>query len=249
MIIAKGLTKKFRDLIAVDHLNLTIRAGEIYAFLGPNGAGKTTTLRMLTGSLPASEGSIEIFGKTYQEDELSIKRQIGVVPDEPRMYENLKGIEFIEFIMGIYHAQDAVTRNRFEEICTAFDIDFLGTYIGDYSHGMKQKLMVASVFMRHPKVIFLDEPTVGLDARSAKLLKELLQKYRTEGCAIFLTTHILEIAQKMSDRIGILQKGKMIAEGSMEELRKKSRNEIGSLEDIFLNLTGGDELEEVLKHL
>ncbi len=240
MIIGKALTKRFGDIAAVDRLDIHIRSGEIYSFLGPNGAGKTTTIRMLTGSLPPTSGEIEIDGKRYDRDEIEIKRAIGVVPDDPRMYENLKGIEYIAFVKGIYRLDPIPTDKRFNDLCAAFDIDFLQTYIGDYSHGMKQKLMVISVLMRQPKVIFLDEPTVGLDARSAKMLKTLLDKLRNQGSAIFLTTHILEIAEKMSDRIGIIRKGKMIAEGSMEELRKIGNNQATSLEDIFLDLTGGN---------
>jgi ABC-2 type transport system ATP-binding protein len=249
MIFGKQLTKIFGTFHAVDHLNIHVKSGEIYAFLGPNGAGKTTTIRMLTGSLSPTSGEIEICRLSYQHNELELKRIIGVVPDEPHMYENLRGREYIDFIKGIYRLDSTTTEKRFEEICSAFDIDFLQTYIGDYSHGMKQKLMVASVLMRHPKVIFLDEPTIGLDARSAKILKTLLEKYRNEGSAIFLTTHILEIAEKMSDRIGILKNGRMIAEGSLEELRKTAKNEQSTLEDIFLELTGGAEYGEAIDHL
>jgi len=240
LIIAKALTKKFGNLTAVDNLYLHVRSGEIYSFLGPNGAGKTTTIRMLTGSLSPTSGAIEIDRKRYEQDEITIKRGIGVVPDEPRMYENLKGIEFIEFVKGIYHLDPKLTDQRFNELCAAFDIDFLQTYIGDYSHGMKQKLMVISVLMRRPKVLFLDEPTVGLDARAARVLKTLLDHFRNEGSAILLTTHILEIAEKMSDRIGIIRNGKMVVEGSMEELRKIGNNQANSLEDIFLDLTSKD---------
>jgi len=136
-----------------------------------------------------------------------------------------------------------------DEICEAFDIDFLNDYIGDYSHGMKQKLMVATVLMRKPKVIFLDEPTVGLDAKSAKILKMLIQKYRDEGSTIFLTTHILEIAEKMCDRIGIIKDGSIIAQGTMEELRSKSTQHNKSLEDIFLELTGDEEIDNIVKEL
>ncbi len=246
MIIGRAVTKKYGNLTAVDRLDLHVRSGEIYSFLGPNGAGKTTTIRMLTGSLPPTSGEIEIDRKQYDRDEIEIKREIGVVPDEPRLYENLKGIEFIEFIKGIYQLDPIQTDKRFYELCAAFDIDFLHTYIGDYSHGMKQKLMVISVLMREPKVIFLDEPTVGLDARSAKTLKTLLDKFRNQGSAIFLTTHIQEIAEKMSDRIGIIRKGRMVAEGSMEELRKIGNNQAHSLEDIFLDLTGGNTAPDTL---
>lgn len=248
MIIAENLVKKFGNFIAVDNVNLSIKKGEIYGFLGPNGAGKTTTIRMLTGSLNPSEGQITILGKDLQKNEISIKSKIGVVPDEPKMYENLKGTEYIEFIMGIYKCNNESTKKRFNELCDAFDIDYLNNYIGDFSHGMKQKLMVTSVLMRRPEVIFLDEPTVGLDAKSAKILKNLLEKYKSEGSTIFLTTHILEIAEKMCDRIGIISNGSILAEGTMEELRNISTNK-GSLEDIFLELTDSNELDGIIEDL
>ena len=149
----------------------------------------------------------------------------------------------------IYKVDKTEAKKRLDEICEAFDIDFLNDYIGDYSHGMKQKLMVATVLMRKPKVIFLDEPTVGLDAKSAKILKMLIQKYRDEGSTIFLTTHILEIAEKMCDRIGIIKDGSIIAQGTMEELRSKSTQHNKSLEDIFLELTGDEEIDNIVKEL
>jgi len=249
MIKAINLKKDFGDFTAVNSINLDIKPGEIYGFLGPNGAGKTTTMRMLTGILKPTSGSIEIINKNLFNNELEIKSKIGVVPDEPKMYENLKGTEYVEFIMGIFKANNEETKNRFDEICEAFNIDYLNDYIGDYSHGMKQKLMVATVLMRKPKVIFLDEPTVGLDARAAKILKTLLEKYKNEGTTIFLTTHILEIAEKMCDRIGIIKYGSILAEGNMDELRNMSEKENQSLEDIFLELTGGDEFGDIIKEL
>ncbi|HQF33300.1 MAG TPA: ABC transporter ATP-binding protein, partial [Petrotogaceae bacterium] len=215
----------------------------------PNGAGKTTTIRMLTGTLNPTEGDIRILDKDIRKDDIQIKSEIGVVPDEPKMYENLRGFEYVEFIMGIYKVDKTEAKKRLDEICEAFDIDFLNDYIGDYSHGMKQKLMVATVLMRKPKVIFLDEPTVGLDAKSAKILKMLIQKYRDEGSTIFLTTHILEIAEKMCDRIGIIKDGSIIAQGTMEELRSKSTQHNKSLEDIFLELTGDEEIDNIVKEL
>ncbi|MBM7558524.1 ABC transporter ATP-binding protein [Marinitoga litoralis] len=250
MIKAKNLTRKFGDFTAVNNINLDIKNGEIYGFLGPNGAGKTTTIRMLTGTLKPTSGEIEILGMNMKTDEIKIKANIGVVPDEPKMYENLKGSEFIEFIMNIYEVDKKESKNRLDEICEAFEIDYLDSFIGDYSHGMKQKLMVASVLMRKPKVIFLDEPTVGLDAKSAKILKMLLEKYSKEGATIFLTTHILEIAEKMCDRIGIISKGNLIAEGTLEELKALSNTkEKQSLEDLFLELTGAGELDDIIKEL
>jgi ABC-2 type transport system ATP-binding protein len=249
MIKAVNLTKKFGDFKAVDNVNLNIKSGEIYGFLGPNGAGKTTTIRMLTGSLNKTSGDIFILDKDFSKNEILLKSQLGVVPDEPKMYENLKGTEYIEFIIGIYKCNRDETLKRFKELCEAFDIDYLNNYIGDYSHGMKQKLMVTSVLMRRPKVIFLDEPTVGLDARSAKILKNLLEKYKSEGSTIFLTTHILEIAEKMCDRISIISNGKILAEGNMEELRNMANKESGTLEDIFLELTDSGELDDIIEEL
>lgn len=249
MIKAVNLTKKFKDFTAVHEVNLDVKPGEIYGFLGPNGAGKTTTIRMLTGTLKPTSGQILILDKDYNNYELEIKREIGVVPDEPKMYENLKGSEYIEFIMNIYKLDSKEIYSRFNEICEAFGIDYLNDYIGDYSHGMKQKLMVASVLMRRPKVIFLDEPTVGLDARAARILKELLQKYKEEGSSIFFTTHILEIAEKMCDRIAIIDHGEILAEGNMQELQTLSKQGSKSLEDIFLELTGGNEVKDIIKEL
>jgi ABC-2 type transport system ATP-binding protein len=249
MIKAVNLTKTFGDFKAVDNVNLNIKSGEIYGFLGPNGAGKTTTIRMLTGSLNKTSGDIIILDKDFSKNEIFLKSQLGVVPDEPKMYENLKGTEYIEFIIGIYKCNRDETLKRFKELCEAFDIDYLNNYIGDYSHGMKQKLMVTSVLMRRPKVIFLDEPTVGLDARSAKILKNLLEKYKSEGSTIFLTTHILEIAEKMCDRISIISNGKILAEGNMEELRNMANKESGTLEDIFLELTDSGELDDIIEEL
>jgi len=247
MIKTEMLTKRFGDFTAVDNLNLEIKPSEIYGFLGPNGAGKTTTIRMLTGSLSITSGRVKILNMDISEYPLKIKKRIGVVPEEPKMYGNLKGKEFVDFIISIYRVNRQETLERFKELCEIFGINYLEDFISDYSHGMKQKLMVATVLMRKPDVIFLDEPTVGLDAKSAKILKMLLQKYTDEGSTIFFTTHILEIAEKMCKRIGIIHKGKLIAEGTLNELRTKSRYK--SLEDIFLELTGGEEVSDLIKEL
>jgi ABC-2 type transport system ATP-binding protein len=249
MIKTRKLTKSFGDLIAVRDLDLDVYPGEIYGFLGPNGAGKTTTIKMLTGVLKPDNGSIEILNMGMSSNEMSIKRRIGVVPDEPRMYDNLKGYEFAKFIMEIYKVNVDEVEKRLNDICNILGIDYLNKFIGDYSHGMKQKLMVATVLMRQPEVIFLDEPTVGLDARSAKLLKLLLRKMADNETTIFMTTHVLEVAEKMCDRIGIINEGELIAEGTMEELRQISNKGNKSLEDLFLELTGGDEFYDIIDQL
>ncbi|PLV59488.1 ABC transporter ATP-binding protein [Thermotoga sp. KOL6] len=250
MIVAKKLTRKFGDVLAVDHIDLDVKPGEIYGFLGPNGAGKTTTIKMLTGVLKPTEGEIEILGLNMKAHELEIKKNIGVVPDEPKIYPHLTGEEFLNFILEVYNLEKSVSIKRISELCEAFGVDYLGKKVAELSHGMKQKLMLVSVFMRKPKVIFLDEPTVGLDAKSAKILKLLLRKYADEGSTIFLTTHILEIAEKMCDRIGIINKGKIIAEGTMEELRRISGQKEATLEDLFLQLTAeSKEIEDIIKEL
>ena len=241
ILSAKNLVKKFGDTTAVDGVSLDIKTGEIFGFLGPNGAGKTTTIRLLTGALSPDDGTIEIFGMRYDDNAIAIKRQIGVVPDEPPSFKNLRGWEFLKFIASIYRCEKDVF-HRVDELCELLKIDFLDEYTDEYSHGMKQKLMVVSVLMRRPKILFLDEPTTGLDPFSARALKLLLRKIANEGAAVFLTTHILEIAEKMCDRLGVIVEGKIVAQGTIEQLRSQSGTE-GDLEKIFLQLTGADESE------
>ncbi|HNU22839.1 MAG TPA: ABC transporter ATP-binding protein [Mesotoga sp.] len=248
MIDCKKLTKAFDKSPVVDEIDLLVNSGEIYGFLGPNGAGKTTTIRMLTGTLRPTSGEIKILGMNYSNNELQIKSKIGVVPEEPRIYSYFTGAEFLEFIMDIFPDKRQEAKKRVGELCEAFGIDYLGKMISEMSHGMKQKIMVISVLMRRPEVIFLDEPTVGLDARSAKILKMLLEKYKGEGSTIFMTTHVLEIAEKMCDRIGIINKGKLISEGTMDELRKRAgADNKETLENLFLQLTGENEdIQEIV---
>ncbi len=249
MISCESLSKKFGNIIAVNNLSLNIKKGEIYGFLGPNGAGKTTTIKLLTGILTPTSGNIKILDIDLRNNPIEIKRKIGIVFDEPKLYENLKGWEYINFIIDIYRLEREETLKYLKDIISAFGIDYLDGFISDYSYGMKQKLVVASVLMRKPEVLFLDEPTVGLDARSAKILKLLLEKQAKDGRTIFFTTHILEIAEKMCNRIGIINKGNLIAEGNLEELRKLSKEKESTLEDLFLELTGGDEIKDIVQEL
>lgn len=250
VIETKDLVKNFGKVCAVRGLNLRISEGEIYGFLGPNGAGKTTTIRMLTGTLKPTSGSVRILGMDMGDREIEIKKSIGVVPDEPRMYPNLRGQEFLNFVVEIFGMDKRTAHQRIEELCSAFGVDYLDEFIADMSHGMKQKILLISVMMRKPKVIFLDEPTIGLDAKSAKILKLLLQKYSSEGCTIFMTTHVLEIAEKMCSRIGIIDKGVLIAEGTMEQLRNLVKDNVASLEDVFLKLTATEEdISQIVKEL
>ncbi len=240
-IKTENLTKRFGDFVAVDSLNLSVESGKIFAFLGPNGAGKTTTIKMLTGILLPDEGEIEILGirNPYPKREIEVKRRIGLIPEEPNIYPYMKGYEFLNFIMAVYDAGPEVEK-RMKELLGAFGVDYLDKYISDMSHGMKQKLMLISVLMREPDVMFLDEPTVGLDAKSAKILKLYLRNLADSGKTIFMTTHVLEIAEKMADEIAIINHGKLIATGTMEDLRKMAGSD-GTLEDLFLKLTGQEE--------
>ncbi len=240
-IFSQNLLKKFGEIFAVNDVSLDIESGEIFGFLGPNGAGKTTTIRLLTGALVPDSGTIEILGMRYENDAMAIKRQIGVVPDEPPSFKNLRGSEFLKFIASVYRCKKEVF-HRVEELCELLKIDFLDGYTDEYSHGMKQKLLVVSVLMRKPKILFLDEPTTGLDPYSARALKLLLRKIADEGAAVFITTHILEIAEKMCDRLGVIVNGKIVAQGTMEQLRQQAGMK-GDLEKIFLQLTGADEDE------
>ncbi len=249
MIEAVDLTRRFGDLTAVDNLNLRVSSGEIYGFLGPNGAGKTTTIKMLTGVIAPSSGSIRIAGLDIERDLMEIKQIISVVPDEPKMYENLKGIEFVKFIIDIYKLQPEETISRLRNLADAFKIDYLGKYVGDYSHGMKQKLMVAIALMRESSVIFLDEPTVGLDASSAGKLKAWLRNIANRGATVFMTTHVLEVAEKMCDRIGIIDRGRMIAEGTLSDLKESFGSVESSLEDLFLDITGENGVKAVIESL
>jgi ABC-2 type transport system ATP-binding protein len=249
MIEAVDLTRRFGDLTAVDNLNLRVSSGEIYGFLGPNGAGKTTTIKMLTGVIAPSSGSIRIAGLDIERDLMEIKQIISVVPDEPKMYENLKGIEFVKFIIDIYKLQPEETISRLRNLADAFKIDYLGKYIGDYSHGMKQKLMVAIALMRESSVIFLDEPTVGLDASSAGKLKAWLRNIANRGATVFMTTHVLEVAEKMCDRIGIIDRGRMIAEGTLSDLKESFGSVESSLEDLFLDITGDNSVKDLIESL
>ncbi len=249
-IEAKNLIKEFGGFKAVDGVNLSVNQGEVYGFLGPNGAGKTTTIRMLTGTLKPTGGEIKVLGLDLKKHELEIKRRIGVVPDEPRIYSNLKGFEFLDFVIEIYRVDRKKTKERIDELCDVFGVNYLEKTISDMSHGMKQKLYLVSVLMRKPEILFLDEPTVGLDAKSAKILKMLLQKYSSEGSTVFMTTHVLEIAEKMCTRIGIINKGRLIAEGTLLELKNAANKTQASLEDIFLQLTAdGEDIEAVIKEL
>lgn len=248
MITTKNLTKRFGKVTAVDNLSLHIGSGELFGFLGPNGAGKTTTINMLTGLLQPTSGTATICGFDIQTHPLQAKAVTGLLPDTPHLYETLTGRQFVRFIADLYEIEPRRSEQRMDELFELFDLaESADDLIRSYSHGMKKKLLLTSVIVQEPKVMFLDEPTSGLDPKSARTAKEILRALCNRGCTAFMTTHILEIAESMCDRIGIINKGQLIAVGTMEELRKGVNGL--SLEDIFLELTGGIEYEEMMRFL
>jgi len=248
MIEARGLSKRYGDLLAVDRLELRVAPGEIFGFLGPNGAGKTTTIKMLTGLLRPTAGQAFIGGHDIQEEPLVAKALIGYVPDTPFLYEKLTGREFLRFIACLYDLEADPADRRAEELLTFFGLhERADDLIQSYSHGMRQKLTLTAALLHQPRAFFLDEPTVGLDPRSARQVKELLRHLARQGTAIFMSTHILEIAERMCDRVGIIDHGRLIACGTMAELRAGGGD--ATLEDIFLQLTGGAEVAELAQQL
>lgn len=254
MIEIEGLTKRFGDLYAVRDLTLKVKAGEIFGFLGPNGAGKTTTVKVLTGLMQPTSGSVRIAGYDIVTQTLSAKRNLGLVPDEPFVYPKLTGAEFLRLIGDLYEVPVDRQRRRIPELLEMFELEnWGGELIESYSHGMRQKIVIAGILLHEPKALFLDEPLVGLDPKSAKMVKEIFKTLAKRGCAIFMCTHVMEIAERICDRIGIMIEGRLIAEGTVSELR--GRSEVGKesgeapLEDIFLSLTGGSEYASLLKNL
>lgn len=222
---------------AVDNVNLHIKPGEIFGFLGPNGAGKTTTIKMIVGLLKPDEGRITINNINVWEDPLKAKSMISYVPDNPEIYDRLKGIEYLNFIADMYGVSKDSRKKKLDYYLELFNIkDAVGDIIASYSHGMKQKLVLTSALLNDPKLFILDEPMVGLDPKSAFNLKEIMRKMCDEGKTVFFSTHVLEVAERLCDRIAIINKGKIIAMGTMEELRSHAA-ERESLENIFLELT------------
>ncbi|HWQ15541.1 MAG TPA: ABC transporter ATP-binding protein [Roseiflexaceae bacterium] len=240
LIEAVGLEKRYGDTHAVKGVDLAVRPGEIFGFLGPNGAGKTTTIKMLVGLLRPSAGVARIGGHDIQREPLAAKRLVGYVPDQPYLPEKLTAREFLTFIAGLYQLDRAEARRRGEELLRLFDLQARGDeLIGGFSHGMRQKLALAGALLHNPRAFVLDEPTVGLDPRSARLIKDILRQVAARGTAVLMSTHILEIAERMCDRVAIISGGRVIATGTLDELRAGRAAE--SLEDIFLELTGGAE--------
>lgn len=245
-----GVAKRYGDITAVDYIDLGVEYGEIFGLLGPNGSGKTTTLKMILGLVKPDSGSVNVLGIKVDDDPISVKKQVGYVPESPHLYEFLTGLEYLDFIADIYGISVSEKKTRIEEYLQALELEGReGDMISSYSHGMKQKIALISAFLHKPKLLLLDEPLSGLDPRSARIVKDLLRKLASQGVTTIMSTHILEIAQAMCDRIAIMYEGRLLALGNMEELRQKAKLPGLDLEDIFLKLTGTEDVREVVEAL
>jgi ABC-2 type transport system ATP-binding protein len=248
LIEANNLRKTYDDFVAVDDANFTAKPGEIVGFLGPNGAGKTTTIKMLTGLLVPDAGSALICGLDIQQEPIKAKAQFAYVPDTPNLYGKLKASEYLRFMARLYRVPTERADERMRQLLDLFELtDKAGTYLEGFSHGMQQKVAITGALLHDPKILFMDEPTVGLDPRAARLVKDLIQQRRDQGNAVFFSTHILEIAQSMCDRVIIIQQGRILADAPVDDLRQMAGDQ--SLEDIFLELTGGKDVDEMVKEL
>lgn len=238
MIELKSVYKSYNGTVnAVEDLTLTIPKGEIFGFLGPNGAGKTTTIKMITGILNPDRGTITINGIDAQKEPLKAKKQFGYVPDSPDIFLRLKGIEYLNFMADMYDVPKEVRKERIESLANRFEMSkVLSDQIQSYSHGMRQKIVIMGVLVHNPSVWILDEPLTGLDPRSSFTLKEMMREHADSGKTVFFSTHVLEVAEKLCDRVAIINRGKILYCGSMQEMRQHFK-ENESLEKIFLELT------------
>jgi ABC-2 type transport system ATP-binding protein len=241
-ISTEKLTRRFGALTAVDGMDLKVEPGQFFGFLGPNGAGKSTTIKMLTGLLAASSGRISLLGLDFAQNLVELKRQIGVVPEGMGLFERLSAPEYLEFVGRMYGLDKVTTRKRSDELLEFMQLaDRSKTMIADYSHGMQKKLALAAAVIHGPRILFLDEPFEGVDALAAGALKELLARMTERGVTIFLTSHVLEIVERLCSHVAIIKKGQLVAQGSMEQLRAGVPSIEGrtlTLEDIFVSVVG-----------
>jgi ABC-2 type transport system ATP-binding protein len=234
------LTKRYGKFTAVDGISLHVPRGELFGLLGPNGAGKTTTMRMIAGILRPSSGSVTVAGIDLLARPLAAKARLGFIPDRPFVYDKLTGGEFLRFAAALYGQQGTAVERRIDELLELFELTpWKGELTENYSHGMRQKLIICGAFVHRPELIVVDEPMVGLDPKSARLLKDLFRQFVDRGGTVLMSTHTLEIAEVMCDRVAIVYRGKVAAQGTMADLREQTASGNSSLEDIFLKLTGG----------
>lgn len=251
MIVLEGLTKRYGDFTAVDGIDLTIEGGGIFGLLGPNGAGKTTTLRMIAGILDPDSGRALIAGHDIVAEPLEARQILGFVPDRPFVYEKLTGAELLRFTAGLYGMSGSVVEKRIDELLDLWDLlPWRDQLVEAYSHGMRQKLIISSAFVHKPQVLVIDEPMVGLDPRSARLLKDLLRSYADGGGTVLVSTHTLELAENLCDRLVVIDHGRVVAGGTMEDLRRVASTHDAGLEEVFLRITRGasdTEIDRVLE--
>jgi ABC-2 type transport system ATP-binding protein len=234
------LTKQYGKFTAVDGIDLEVPSGELFGFLGPNGAGKTTTFRMIAGILRPTSGTVEIGGIDITRSPLEAKSRLGFIPDRPFVYDKLTGGEFLRFAAALYGQQGAAIERRIDELLELFELTrWKDELTESYSHGMRQKLIISGALVHRPAVIVVDEPMVGLDPKSARLLKDLFRQFVDRGGTVLMSTHTLEVAETMCDRLAIVHGGKIVAHGTMAEVQEQTSSEDLGLEDLFLKLTGG----------
>ena len=237
VIELENVTKRYGTKLAVENLNLTIAKGELFAFLGPNGAGKTTTIKMICGLLFPTSGTVRVGGFDVQKDGDRARQLLSYVPDQPYLYEKLTGREFLQFITDLYGLSRSEATRKIGEMIELFRLqEFIDDLTERYSHGMRQRTVFAAALVHQPQILIVDEPTVGLDPRSIRLLKDLLRAEANRGTTVFLSSHSLDVVQELADRIGIVEHGRLIAQGTLETLRKQASLD-GTLEEVFLKIT------------
>jgi len=250
MIRLEELTKRYGTFTAVDGIDLEARKGELFGLLGPNGAGKTSTLRMIAGILQPDGGRVTIDGFDVVRDPYRAKARLGYIPDRPFVYEKLTGTELLRFAAGLYGQRGEEIEERIRELLALWDLErWADELVESYSHGMRQKLIISSAFVHRPRALVIDEPMVGLDPRAARLLKDLLRAFAENGGCALISTHTLEFAEVLCDRLAVIAEGRIVAQGTMDELRGQAEAADSGLEDIFLRLTGGESQRELMKVL
>jgi ABC-2 type transport system ATP-binding protein len=250
MIRLENLTKLYGSFVAVDDISLHVPRGVLYGCLGPNGAGKTTTLRMIAGILRPTQGRVLLGGDDVHANPLSAKRRLGFIPDRPFVYDKLTGAEFLRFVAGLYGQEGDTVERRIAELLEVFELtSWQDELVEAYSHGMRQKLIISSALIHRPECIVVDEPMVGLDPKAARLLKDIFRQFVAKGGTVLMSTHTLEIAEAMCDQIAIIQHGKIIAAGTVNDVRRQHKAGDASLEELFLKLTGGAQVRELAEVL
>ncbi len=244
-IVARDLRKSYGSVAAVDGVDLEVPRGSFFGFLGPNGAGKSTTIRILTGLIPADSGTVEILGLRLPEHELEVKRRIGLVPDESLLFDRLTGAEFLEFVGRMYGLERATARERTSGLLDLLELKIDRKIIGEYSKGMRKRVAMAAALIHHPDLFLMDEPFEGVDAVGARLMKDILLDQVRRGATVFLTSHVLEVVERLCDRIAIINHGRIVTTGTMEELRSGDE----SLEDVFVRVLGAERQLERLDWL